>query len=246
VKSKKPISPQRLAANRANSAHSTGPRTLEGKCRSALNSRKHQFFPENYAVVRLEEGKALVKLRDDLIALYRPINSQEIFAVERIAVAQQCMSRVDALESGVFTCNINEAVDPEGRPVFLLHPDLTRDITVTVAQNRNYLLGEGFTRQAMRSNVTSLVLRYRASAERMYRWALEEFNRLKSIRSELPDEPIYEPEPEETKSASAPPTNPPEPPKPLFVPLQRPIPPDPTIAITSPNPPRPVRRDAGS
>ena len=85
MKPTKPISPNLLAANRANATHSTGPRTPEGKCRSALNSRKHQFFPENYAVVRLEEGKALVKLRDDLIALYRPINSQEIFAVERIA-----------------------------------------------------------------------------------------------------------------------------------------------------------------
>ena len=246
MKPTKPISPKRLAANRANATHSTGPRTPEGKCRSAQNSRKHQFFPENYAVVRLEEGKALVKLRDDLVALYLPINSQELFAVERMAIAQQCMARVDCLESGLLTCNINEAVDPEGNPTFLLQPDLTRDITVTAAQNRNYLLAEGFARLAMRSNVTSLVLRYRAMGVRMYQWALAEFNRLKAIRSELPDEPIYGPEPEETKPVSAPPTNPPEPPKPLFVPLRRPIPPDPTIAVTSSNPPHPVKKDAGS
>jgi hypothetical protein len=30
----------------------------------------------------------------------------------------------------------------------------------------------------MRSNATSLVLRYRAMAVRMYQWALAEFNRL--------------------------------------------------------------------
>ena len=35
------ISPRRLAASRANAARSTGPRTAEGKSRSARNARKH-------------------------------------------------------------------------------------------------------------------------------------------------------------------------------------------------------------
>ena len=52
---KKPVSPKRLAANHANAARSTGPRSAEGKARSAQNSRKHGFTASIFAVVRLEE-----------------------------------------------------------------------------------------------------------------------------------------------------------------------------------------------
>jgi hypothetical protein len=40
----KPVSPQKLAANRANAQHSTGPKTPEGKDKSKQNGRKHGFF----------------------------------------------------------------------------------------------------------------------------------------------------------------------------------------------------------
>jgi hypothetical protein len=65
---KKPVSPKQLAANRANASHSTGPRTSEGKARSAQNSRKHGFTATNFAVVRLEELEEVAHLRADLIA----------------------------------------------------------------------------------------------------------------------------------------------------------------------------------
>ena len=64
------------------------------------------------------------------------------------------------------------------------------DIEITRAQNRNYLLGEGFHRMARESNSFTLLLRYQAQAERHYRRAIEEFDRLKSLREELPNEPI--------------------------------------------------------
>src|ERR1017187_8173118 len=49
------VSPEQLAANRANAAKSTGPRTSQGKARSAQNARKHGFTGSTFAVVRLEE-----------------------------------------------------------------------------------------------------------------------------------------------------------------------------------------------
>src|SRR5450631_1448123 len=135
-KPKLPISPERLAANRANATHSTGPRTEDGKARSAQNSRRHRFSPDNFTVVRLEDTDALARIRHDLISTYQPINSQELFAIERMALAQLSMIRVAALEGGIHTCCLNDAIDPEGKPVYLLQPDLTRDVSVTRAQNR--------------------------------------------------------------------------------------------------------------
>ena len=242
----KPISPKRLAANRANAAHSTGPRTPQGKARAAQNSRNHHFFPDRFAVVRLEEAGALAKLRADLIATYQPVNSQELFAIERMALAQQSILRAATIESGLLTCCLNEAIDPDGHPVFLLQPDLTQDIAVTAAQNRAHLLAEGFLRQSRASNAIQQMFRYLTTSERQYRRALEEFERLKKLRAELPNEPIVDPELEEPKPVVPESTNPTDPPKPPYAPLYKPVPVDPTIAVTSPNPPRFPRRDHGT
>src|ERR1041384_7666426 len=96
------ISEKQLAANRANAARSTGPRTPEGKARSARNSRRHGFTASTFAVIRLEELNEIDHLRADLLAVYQPVNSQELFAIERIALAQQALLRAARLEAGLF------------------------------------------------------------------------------------------------------------------------------------------------
>src|SRR6266481_633608 len=64
------------------------------------------------------------------------------------------------------------------------------DIEITRAQNRNFALGEGFHRMARQSNVWSLFLRYQAQAERHYRRAVEEFERLRALRPKIPNETL--------------------------------------------------------
>ena len=189
-----PISEKRLAANRANAARSTGPRTPEGKARSAQN-RKHGFTPSTFAVVRLENLDDIAHLKDDLLAVYKPANSQELFAVERIALAQQALLRAARLESGLFSTCLNETLDSAGQAMILMNPDLAGDgdIEITRAQNRNYLLGEGFHRMTSKSNSWSLFLRYYAQVERHYRRAVEEFERLQRLRSKPSNEPISNP-----------------------------------------------------
>src|ERR1700688_2078227 len=141
----KPVSDSKLAANRANAARSTGPRSPEGKSRSAQNSRKHGFTGSTFAVVRLEDLNEVAQLRDDAVAVYRPVNSQELFAVERIAIAQQGMLRAARLESGLFTVCLNETIDNLDRPFRLLNEILfNNDIEYSKAQNRNNCAAEGW------------------------------------------------------------------------------------------------------
>jgi hypothetical protein len=197
---KKPVSPKQLAANRANAFHSTGPRTPEGKARSAQNSRKHGFTASHFAVVRLEDLQEVTHLRADLIAVYRPVNSQELFAIERIALAQQAMLRIARLESGLLTTCLNEALDTSGLLFFPMSKELAGDgdLEITQAQNRGYALAEGFHRMTSnkKSNTWPLFLRYKVQTEREYRRAKEEFESLKALRHELPNEPISEAQPE--------------------------------------------------
>jgi hypothetical protein len=206
---RKPISDKQLAANRANAAQSTGPRSPEGKARSAQNARKHGFTASTFTVVRLEEIDEVAHLRDDAIAFYQPINSQELFAVERIALAQQSILRTARLEAGTGTNCLNEAFDGGGRPnVTLSSLLINKDNEITKPQNRNYLFAEGFLRLAKESNCISLFMRYQAQAERLYRRAIEEFNRLKALRGELPNEPAQETQPEPIETVTAPEANP--------------------------------------
>ena len=45
-----------------------GPKTPEGKARSAQNSTKHGFTASTFAVVRLEDAQEIAHLKDDLIS----------------------------------------------------------------------------------------------------------------------------------------------------------------------------------
>jgi hypothetical protein len=210
-RTRKPVSENQLAANRANAAQSTGPRSPEGKARSAQNSRKHAFTASAFPVVRIEDKDDVAHLREDAIAAYQPVNSQELFAVERIALAQQALLRVERLHSGLCTVCLNEVLSSQDRPFVGLSPYLVdQDNQILKVQNRSYLLGEGFHRVFKSSLTFTLFLRYQAQSERMYRRAVEEFDRLKALRHELPNEPILEAQPDATEPASASPqTNPP-------------------------------------
>ena len=196
----KPVSPKQLAANRANAAQSSGPNTPEGKARSAQNSIKHGFTASTFAVVRLEDLHEIDNLTTDLVSVYQPVNSQELLALQRMALAQQAILRAARLESGLFTTALNETLDTNDHPFTPMSKELAGegDLAVTRAQNRNYCLADGFLRLVRQSNGWSLFLRYQAQSERLYRRSLEEFTRLKALRPELPNEPIspLQPQPE--------------------------------------------------
>jgi hypothetical protein len=208
---------KQTAANRVNAQKSTGPRSAAGKMKSALNARKHGFSGSVFTVVRLEDLNEINELRQDALDLYRPVNSQEIFALERIAVCQMSLIRAERLEAGLFTTCLDKALDPEGEPMHLMSPELAGngDIEITRVQNRNFVLGEGFHRATQKPHTWALFLRYQAQAERRYRRAIQEFERLRALRPELeaeeteiPNEPNFPPQPEANQPDPVTRTNP--------------------------------------
>ena len=263
------LSEKQLQANRANANRSTGPRTQEGKARSAQNSRKHSFTADQFAVFRAEDAEAVAKLKADLVSVYQPANAQELFALERIAITQNILLRVARLEAGLVFRGINQAADEDGQFLNCPNPVLCQTIDMTLAQNFNHAIADGFVRSVNESDAWKLFLRYQSQAERNYRRALEDFDRLKALRAELPNEPISETEaesaqplpalPDEPIRASKPPIPPPPaPPIHTDAPFTEPIvicrpdrPPSPPpqpfadpIVIETPYPDAPSRRPA--
>src|ERR1019366_8974336 len=88
---------------------------------------------------------------------------------------------------------------------------VNEDNEITLAQNRIYLFAEGFHRLNKYSNRFTLFLRYQAQTERLYRRAIEDFNRLKALRHELPNEPILDTQPEANETVNPPEPDPPNP-----------------------------------
>jgi hypothetical protein len=244
-----------FAANRANAARSTGPTSAEGKARSAQNARKHGFFAAAYSIVRFEDAQEVANLREDAMNFYQPVNSQETFAVEHIALAQQAMLRIIRLEAGLFMACMNEAIGQSHPPPVELDRFALPDVQLTHTQHRNLLLGDGFQRSAAKSNGLSLCLRYAAQAERHYRRAIDDFNRLKALRPDptvadpsgadllvcVPRDHNPPPQPNPTAPATFDETNPfppepeqtealPDPAPPLSDPYPEPVPPAPPLS----------------
>ncbi len=226
-------SPKQLTANRANAARSTGPRTPEGKARSAQNARKHGFTASNFAVVRAEDLEAVANLKEDLASAYQPVDAQELFAVERIALAQHALVRAARLEAGLFTCAVNQSLDDEGNFLKPISNGLLEGTEMTDGQNLNHAIADGFRRMARESDVWKLFFRYQAQTERRgalwARRAIEEFERLKGARAKLPNEPILEAEPESPQPLK------PVPDKPI-IPQNNFVPRDPDPSPRRPNP----------
>jgi len=223
---------KQIAANRINAQRSTGPRSAAGKSQSAQNARKHRFAASIFTAVRLEDLDEICDLRQDLVDLYHPINSQELWAVERVAVCQLSLIRASRLEAGLLTMCLDQALGCDGQPIHPMNEDMAGlgKSEITLGQERNFCTAESFHRLTQRPHTWALFLRYQAQAERNYRRAIQEFERLRALRPELEEEPI-EKIPNEPNSPPQPEANNPDP-----IPESNPVGQIPWSARVSPDP----------
>src|SRR5687768_16953668 len=101
------ISPQKLAANRANAQHSTGPRTPEGKLRSSKNACTHRLYSPDLLLPG-EDEHLLRTFRRALLADLRPRTPLEAAAADRVVGLNWRLRRVASAEHFLTTWAAND------------------------------------------------------------------------------------------------------------------------------------------
>ena len=147
---KRPCSPQRLAANRANSLHSTGARTPEGKARSSMNACKHGMRSDKLLLPG-ESGELLAEKEQDILEAIDPRDGVERMLADRIvtcywyrlrgqrAIEAQARRAIDAIVEG--------AGDRAAREVQRWAPLINGDAE-PIRQLRSFPAGVAYLRKA--------------------------------------------------------------------------------------------------
>jgi hypothetical protein len=115
-----PISSARAEASRRNGAKSRGPKTPEGKARSAQNALKHGMRAHKYVVLPEEDAAAFAELQAALLAELAPVGALQTVLARRVAVAAWRLARADRLEADLFA---ERSYGPDANPGLALIRD---------------------------------------------------------------------------------------------------------------------------
>jgi hypothetical protein len=96
----------RRATNRANSQHSTGPRTAAGKERSSQNALRHGLTAQT-AVLPTEDPDAYQRHIQQFLDEYQPVAATETQLVHEIANTAWRLNRIPLLEAELLSQNPN-------------------------------------------------------------------------------------------------------------------------------------------
>lgn len=105
----------RIQANRNNAKRSTGPRTAEGKARSARNALKHGLAAESLVVADAEDAAAFEAFRRDWIADARPVGVIEATLAENACIAAWKLRRAARHEAAEMSFAARRAADDYDR-----------------------------------------------------------------------------------------------------------------------------------
>ncbi len=93
----------RAEASRANGAKSRGPRTAEGKARSARNALKHGLSAKKHVLLPDDSRAEFKALEGALLEELRPAGALQTLLVHRLVAAAWRLARADRLEFGLLT-----------------------------------------------------------------------------------------------------------------------------------------------
>jgi hypothetical protein len=105
----------RTATNRGNALHSTGPKTLEGKERSAMNALKHGLTGQRL-ILQPEEHEAYRELTESLHAELAPKSTMEIQLVQKIIDTHMRLNRVVVIDNNLLNFGLLENLPSAHEP----------------------------------------------------------------------------------------------------------------------------------
>jgi hypothetical protein len=100
--------PARAAASRRNGAKSRGPKTPEGKARSARNALRHGLCAQRFVVLGDEDLAAFEALEAALMAELAPQGALQAILARRIVAATWRLERAERIEAELFAQNIRD------------------------------------------------------------------------------------------------------------------------------------------
>ena len=165
-------SQSRIEANRRNAQKSTGPRTEEGKARSAHNATTHGFASLHGnplapgCFLKIEDETAFRGLLTEYVKTYNPLHPDELDLLAEAVYAKWRQQRMWLVE----TAQIEIAIAGHER-------ELQRELP---AANANAHLANGV---AHSEQILKLCLRYDAQLHRHYRNCLKDLRDLKASRA---------------------------------------------------------------
>lgn len=158
------MSERRTAANRANAAKSTGPKTAAGKAIAAQNSTRHAILQGQLVPTRDEDSAALDALRAGVGDALQPVGALECALADRVTGCLWRLGRVQAAEAGLFD---------SGRDYYMS----------TRGAELSGQLSYGF---ATHLDAFATLTRYETALERSMYAALHELQRLQAARAGAP------------------------------------------------------------
>jgi hypothetical protein len=101
------LSPARAAASRRNGAKSSGPRTPEGKARSAQNALRHGMRAQKCVVLPGERAAAFAAFEAALLQELAPEGALQAMLAQRVIAASWRLARAERLEADLFVQNMH-------------------------------------------------------------------------------------------------------------------------------------------
>jgi hypothetical protein len=101
----------RAEINRANSQHSTGPKSVEGKRKSSVNALRHGLTGQ-IVVMPTEDLQAYQRHLESFTEEYRPQGATEAHLVQALADTSWRLNRVAALETNLLSLGVASGSGP--------------------------------------------------------------------------------------------------------------------------------------
>jgi hypothetical protein len=193
-KSPGPTSPKKLAANRANAARSTGPRTPEGKARSSQNAVRHGLTSQA-SLLNGESQEELDELARGMEADLRPRGAAEREIVARIVSLTWRLRRVARVEEAMWASEQAHRFDQADLRLKMRErfgalwgdDDDDDDDDEVIVQSGAWFVAAQFTQKRGASGMEKLAI-YEQRLDRALHAAFRELRWMREMRSEFAQE----------------------------------------------------------